>query len=126
VVGVVVAMAAKLPAMPFVDVTELAAVQRLPGWSAQVFHSESMTFAWYDVAPDAVPLHEHRHPQEEVWNVVSGRLAVTVEGSERVIGPGEVAIVPAGAPHSARPAGPCRAIVVDHPTRPDAGRVHRD
>jgi len=55
-----------------------------------------MTFAWYDVAPDAAPLHEHRHPQEEVWNVVSGRLAVTVEGSERVLGPGEVAIVPRG------------------------------
>src|SRR2546430_11152406 len=86
--------------MPFVDSTELSTWERLPGWTSRVFHSDSMTFAYYEIAADAVPLHEHHHPQEEVWNVIEGKLAVTIDGLEQVAGPGCAAVVPPDKPHS--------------------------
>lgn len=117
--------------MPFVDPYDLATVERLPGWFGRFFHSESMTFGYWEIAADAVPLHEHHHPEEEVWNLVEGRMALTVAGVEQVLEPGTAAIVPANAPHSARVLEACRAIVVDHPPRPDVagntkGQVVRD
>jgi quercetin dioxygenase-like cupin family protein len=44
----------------------------------------------------------HRHPWEEVYVVLSGRLEVTVGGSTQILGPGGAAHVPARAVHSYR------------------------
>jgi quercetin dioxygenase-like cupin family protein len=85
-----------------------------------------MTFAHYDVAADAVALHEHRHPQEEVWQVVEGEIAFSIDGEKRVLGPGDAAVIPANTPHSARVLTAARAVVVDHPVRPGLpGHGHR-
>ena len=111
--------------MPFVNPNDLPTVKRLPGWFGRFFHSESMTFGYWEVAADAVPLHEHHHPEEEVWHLVDGRMAITVSGVEQVLEPGSAAIVPADAPHSARVLSACRAIVVDHPVRPEAAGKHQ-
>jgi quercetin dioxygenase-like cupin family protein len=62
------------------------------------------------------------HPQEEVWNVIEGKLAVTIDGVEHIATPGCAAIVPPDTPHSARALSACRAIVVDYPTRGETGR----
>src|SRR5262249_35072985 len=89
----------------------------LPGWTGRFFHSENMTFGLWDVAADAADLHEHRHPQEEVWNVVEGEIVLVVGGEERQLGPGTAAVIPPGTPHSARVLGACRAVVADFPVR---------
>jgi mannose-6-phosphate isomerase-like protein (cupin superfamily) len=89
----------------------------LPGWSGRVFHSAAMTFAQWEIAADAAELHEHRHEPEEVWNVIDGELVIVLDGRELRLGAGEAAIVPPNAPHAAKPVGPCRALVVDHPAR---------
>lgn len=62
----------------------------LPGWSGRFFHTGAMTFAHYELSADATPLHEHRHEQEEVWNVVSGEVELTIAGESTVLGPGAV------------------------------------
>src|SRR5262249_62117263 len=95
----------------------------VPGGNGRVFHSENMTFAYYAVDAEAEPIHEHHHPYEEVWNVVEGQLAITIEGREHVLGPGCAGVVPANTPHSTRTLGPSRAIVVDHPIRDRVGAV---
>src|SRR5262249_24572134 len=87
--------AVTLPHMPYVDPAHLPAREPLAGWRGRFFHSDHMTFAYYEIDADAVPIHEHRHPQEEVWNVVAGRLAITIAGEERVVGAGCAAVVPA-------------------------------
>jgi len=89
----------------------------LPGWSGRFFHSENMTFGHWDIAEGAAELHEHDHPQEEVWNVVEGAVVLVVDGQERPLGPGDAAVIPSGTRHSAKPLGACRAIIVDHPVR---------
>ena len=76
-----------------------------------------MTFAYWDIAADAQPLHEHHHDQEEVWHIVEGELTIAIDGVEQVVRPGCAAIVPPNTRHSARPLSACRAIVVDYPLR---------
>jgi mannose-6-phosphate isomerase-like protein (cupin superfamily) len=109
--------------VPIVDPNDLAAMDRLPGWSGRVFHSDSMTFAYWDITADAAPLHEHHHPNEEVWHVVEGEIVLVIDGVEHRVPAGCAAIVPPDTPHAALVRGPCRAIVADHPSRPEFGGV---
>jgi quercetin dioxygenase-like cupin family protein len=104
--------------MPIVDTTRLKTVERLPGWRGRYFHSPSMTFAHYDFTGGA-SIHEHFHPQEEVWEVIEGEIELTIDGVSQAVKPGLVAIVPAGVRHSARALTDGRAIIVDYPLRPD-------
>ncbi len=91
--------------------------QPLPGWSGRFLHSATMTFAHYDLAADAAPLHEHQHEQEEVWHVIDGDIALTIGGVEQVLHGGDVAVVPPDTPHSVRPLTACRVVIADHPRR---------
>jgi quercetin dioxygenase-like cupin family protein len=104
--------------MPFVDISNLRVVERLPGWHGRYFHSPSMTFAHYDFTRGA-SIHEHFHPQEEVYEVIEGELEVTIDGVAQIARAGVVAIVPAGAHHSVKALTDGRVIIVDHPLRRD-------
>ena len=85
--------------MAFVDISSLRVIERLPGWQGRYFHSPSMTFAHYDFVCGA-SIHEHSHPQEEVYEVIEGELEVTIDGVAQIARPGLVAIVPSGVRHS--------------------------
>jgi quercetin dioxygenase-like cupin family protein len=102
--------------MPFVDVSKLKVTERLPGWYGRYFHSASMTFAHYDFKRDA-SIHEHFHPQEEVYEVIEGELELTIDGTAEVARPGFVAIVPGNARHSVKALTDGRAIIIDYPLR---------
>jgi quercetin dioxygenase-like cupin family protein len=102
--------------MPFIDVSHLTVIERLPGWHGRYFHSASMTFAHYDFARGA-SIHEHFHPQEEVYEVIDGELEVTIDGVSQVARPGVVAVVPSNARHSVKALSDGRAIIVDFPRR---------
>ena len=102
--------------MPFLDTNDIEPYERRPGWIGRTFHSPSMTFAHWEFTAGA-DIHEHGHPQEEVWQVIEGQLEVTVGGETQVAGPGMVAIVPANVAHSVRALTDGKAIVVDWPIR---------
>ena len=106
--------------MPIVDVNSLRVIERLPGWHGRYFHSQNMTFAHYDFVRGA-SIHEHFHPQEEVYEVIEGELEITIDGVKQIARPGVVAIVPSGARHSVQALNDGRAIIVDHPVRPEFG-----
>lgn len=106
--------------MPFVDTGGLKVSERLSGWKGRYFHTANLTFAHYEFAPGAA-IHEHFHPEEEVYEVIEGELEVTIDGKSQIAKPGLVAIVPANARHSVRAITGGRLIVVDHPARPDFG-----
>jgi mannose-6-phosphate isomerase-like protein (cupin superfamily) len=103
--------------VPFVDPSAMVQGAPLPGWSGRFFHSDKMTFAYWDIAAGAQDLHEHHHPQEEVWHVIEGAVLLKVGGEEQRVGAGAAAVVPSNAPHAVRVLGSCRAIVVDCPVR---------
>ncbi|MGD0402928.1 MAG: cupin domain-containing protein [Candidatus Acidiferrales bacterium] len=102
--------------MPLIDTNTLNVVERLPGWYGRYFHSASMTFAHYDFKRGA-SIHEHFHPQEEVYEVIDGQLEITIDGVPHIASPGVVAIVPANAPHSIKALTDGRAIIIDYPLR---------
>ena len=102
--------------MPFVDVSKLKVTERLPGWYGRYFHSSSMTFAHYDFKRGA-SIHEHFHPEEEVYEVIEGELELTIDGVAEAVRPGLVAIVPSNTRHSVRALSDGRAIIVDFPAR---------
>ena len=104
--------------MPLVNINSLRVVERLPGWRGRYFHSPSMTFAHYDFVRGA-SIHEHFHPQEEVYEVLEGELELTIDGVTHIARPGLVAIVPANARHSVKALSDGRAIIVDYPARPE-------
>jgi quercetin dioxygenase-like cupin family protein len=104
--------------MPFIDISSLAVVERLPGWRGRYFHSPSMTFAHYDFKRGST-IHEHFHPQEEVYEVIEGELELTIDGLAEVARPGMVAIVQANVRHSVKAITDGQAIIVDYPLRPE-------
>ena len=61
--------------MPFLDTNSLPVIERLPGWHGRYFHSQNMTFAHYDFTRGS-SIHEHFHPEEEVYEVIEGELEV--------------------------------------------------
>ncbi|HUB83001.1 MAG TPA: cupin domain-containing protein [Bryobacteraceae bacterium] len=106
--------------MPFVDTGGLRVIERLPGWHGRYFHSATMTFAHYDFIRGAC-IHEHHHPEEEVYEVIEGELEITIDGIAQIARPGLVAIVPQNARHSVKALTDGRAIIVDHPPRREFG-----
>ena len=103
--------------MPFVDTRDLPVKEPLPGWKGRFFH--------YDVTAGAAS-HEHDHPNEEVWHVLAGELAVTVAGVTTSAGPGGVVLVPPNTRHAVRAVADARVIVVDHPRRAAIGGATTD
>jgi quercetin dioxygenase-like cupin family protein len=106
--------------MPFVDTSNLDVIERLPGWRGRYFHSPNMTFAHYDFVQGA-SIHEHFHPQEEVYEVTEGELEITIDGVSRIARAGIVAIVPSNVRHSVKALTDGQAIIVDYPLRRDFG-----
>jgi quercetin dioxygenase-like cupin family protein len=98
--------------------TDLETRQIMPGFVGRFIHSERMTFALWEFTEGAVlPLHSH--PHEQVIHVLDGRLSITVGGVEHRLGPGEVLVVPADAPHEGVMLTDARVLDVFAPVRED-------
>jgi quercetin dioxygenase-like cupin family protein len=106
--------------MAFIDTRKLTEREPKPGWHGRYFGSESMTFAYYAIDGGA-PLHEHSHANEEVWNVLSGELEITIAGDTFRAGAGSAAVVPPNTAHSVRALTASTVIVVDEGQRDDIG-----
>jgi quercetin dioxygenase-like cupin family protein len=102
--------------MTFIDTRTLPPIERLPGWRGRYFDSPSMSFAHYEFDAGA-SIHDHFHPQEEVYEVIEGELEITIGGVTQRAGPGVVAIVPANTPHAVKAISAGRVIIVDYPLR---------
>ncbi len=104
--------------MPFVKLDEIEIRELIPGFQVRFVHSGSMTFAHWRIQAGAV-LPEHSHPHEQVCNVIHGDFELTIDGEVRVLGPGDVGIIPSHAVHSGRAVTRCQVIDVFHPIRED-------
>jgi quercetin dioxygenase-like cupin family protein len=88
--------------MASVEIESLKVNERLPGWRGRYFQTANMTFAHYDFSSGST-IHEHFHPEEEVYEVIEGELEVTIDGVSLIAKPGCVAIAPINVPHSLDP-----------------------
>ena len=102
--------------MPFIDTGQLSPKHPLPGWEGRFFHSDQMTFAYYEIEPQS-SLHAHHHANEEVWHIIEGELELTLGQEMAVLRAGQAAVIPPDVEHSVSTTQHCRVIVVDHPRR---------
>jgi hypothetical protein len=68
--------------LTIIRIDDLREIERLPGWHGRYFHTEHMTVAHYRFARGA-SIHEHFHPQEEVYQVLEGELEITIDGCRK-------------------------------------------
>lgn len=101
----------------FIDTSSLKTLEPLEGWKGKFFHTDEMSIMHYSVTAGALPIPNHHHPNEEVWNILEGTFEVTIDGDTKVVGPGDVAVVPKHATHSLVALETGRAIVVNYPHR---------
>lgn len=102
----------------FVDVAaDIPVVELIDGLELRPVVGRDLMVSYVNFAPHSVaPVHSH--VEEQIICVLEGRLAVTVGDEERILGPGEVAVVPPFVPHGARSLDePCFEIDVFHPPR---------
>ncbi len=104
--------------MAFLNLDAVESRNLIPGFQVRFVHSDTMTFAHWDIEPGA-ELPEHAHPHEQVCNVISGEFELTIDGVSQVLAAGGVGIIPSNAVHSGKALSRCHVIDVFHPIRED-------
>ncbi len=87
--------------MYFYDPSERESKEIATGINVRTFWGDKMMLSVVDLAPNA-SLPEHSHPHEQVGTVIAGRVEFTVAGESRMLGPGNLFVIPGDVPHSAR------------------------
>ena len=84
----------------------------------QVIHGSSITIARIGIARGgAVPTHSHIN--EQVLNMITGRLKVILDGVEMVLHGGQTLVIPPNVPHSVEALEETVAVDVFSPARED-------
>ncbi|MDX1941413.1 MAG: cupin domain-containing protein [Saprospiraceae bacterium] len=103
---------------PFIQLSDIPDKEILPGFHFKMIHTDGVTVAHVRIDKGGV-LPEHHHIHEQVTNVISGELEMTIGGETHVCKAGECAAIPPSMPHSARALSDCYVIDVFRPTRDD-------
>ena len=100
-------------------IKELPAKEIAPGVTLRSAYLEKVMATFVDFEEGAV-VPPHSHPHEQISIVISGQLLFVVDGEERLVGAGEVVLVPSAAEHSAKAIdGPVLAYDSWSPVRED-------
>ena len=109
----------------FGHLSEIVPHQLFAGVLARAVWSESITYAYVELEPDAfVP--EHGHVNEQVGVLLTGSLQFRIGDEERELGPGATWSIPAHVPHEVK-TGPEGATLIEvfSPVRADWGQLER-
>jgi quercetin dioxygenase-like cupin family protein len=106
--------------MPFFNWTEMDRSVISPQYSTAegpTIRGAQIEVGCYRFAP-GTGSKPHQHPEEQVINVLTGRFRVRIGNEERILGPGEAALVPPNVEHEAKAVDieveiiSCKSIVV--------------
>lgn len=100
------------------DWSGITAEQLNPLVSRKCIHTDRMTIARLYLKAGAV-VPEHRHENEQVSTVVSGRLTFKLDGREIVVSAGESLQIPSNVPHSVVAEEDSEALDLFAPCRED-------
>jgi quercetin dioxygenase-like cupin family protein len=104
--------------MALVSLEALPEREIFPGFRARLVHSDRTSQSWVE-ADAGASFPEHRHPHEQVVNVLLGELELVVGGTRHRLTPGQVFVIPPDVPHSGRAVTACRVLDVFAPVRED-------
>jgi quercetin dioxygenase-like cupin family protein len=100
------------------EINNLPVRDIIAGFHARFIHTESMTLAFVEIDAGSI-LPEHAHFHEQCTRVIKGELALTIDGETHIYTQGQVAVIPAHVPHSARALTACTVMDVFSPVRED-------
>jgi quercetin dioxygenase-like cupin family protein len=89
-----------------------------PGHHGRFIHSEHTTHVYWEIEAGA-KLPEHRHPHEQIVNMLEGTYELVVDGEPHVLEAGDVLVIPGGAVHGGGARTDCRILDVFSPVRED-------
>ena len=92
--------------------------QLSPTIGRQMLHTESMTVARIILAKGAL-VPRHQHPNEQITNVLEGRLRFALGDREQIVGAGAAVLIPANLPHEVEALEDSIALDVFSPVRED-------
>jgi quercetin dioxygenase-like cupin family protein len=98
--------------------TDLPVEQMNSRVTRQVIHSSRLTIARIGLAAGGT-VPTHAHPNEQVMNIISGRLKVILDGTTTVLHAGQTLVIPPDAPHSVEALEDTVAVDVFSPARED-------
>ena len=104
--------------MPFVVIPQLKENEVVPGFRGKFIHTEKMTVAYWTITAGSV-LPEHKHPHEQIVNLISGEVEFTLDGETRKITPDTSVVIPSNVIHSGKALTDCYIIDIFHPVRED-------
>lgn len=88
--------------MPIGKYDELVVTKIREGAERRLGHTDNLMIVvvdFYD-GPKGQPDPPHSHPHEQVSYVAEGEVLVIIDGQQTRLGPGDIFLVPPGAPHS--------------------------
>ncbi|HEY3836284.1 MAG TPA: cupin domain-containing protein [Bryobacteraceae bacterium] len=97
---------------------EIPVEQMNAATTRQVIHAQNLTIARIGIAKGGI-VPTHAHVNEQVLNMVSGRLKVILDGKEIVLDGGSTLVIPPNVPHSVEALEAVVAVDVFSPRRED-------
>lgn len=104
--------------MGFIELKDLEKRELLPGFEVKFVHTDSMTFAFWEIKKGS-ELPEHSHIHEQVAQVVEGKFELTIENETQIVTPGTIAVIPSNKRHSGKAITDCKIVDVFNPVRQD-------
>ncbi len=101
-----------------VSVKDVSGVELCPGFTARMVHTKHASYSYVKVKAGAT-IALHHHPEEQVLNLISGEMDVTVGDLTTRCTAGDVVVIPGHAPHSVTAQTDCLALDVFTPARLD-------
>lgn len=97
---------------------DLPLEQMNPLVTRQVIHGDHITIARIGLGKGGA-VATHAHSNEQLLNMISGRLKVILDGVETVLTGGQTLVIPPNVPHSVEALEDCIAVDVFSPRRDD-------
>lgn len=100
------------------ELKKLAPRQTVPGFTGRFLHSDTMTFAYWEISKGAVS-PEHAHVHEQAAYLLEGEFELVVNGVPHHMTPGTIVVIPSNIRHSGRAIADCKLLDVFNPVRED-------
>jgi quercetin dioxygenase-like cupin family protein len=101
----------------FNDLENREAKQIFPGVQIRTFWGDKILLAVVDLDANTV-VPSHSHPHEQAGTLLSGKMALTVDGETRWLEPGDTYIIPGDVAHGASTGDiPARVLDIFAPVR---------
>ena len=102
----------------FTNKEDIPMQEILPGIEGRMIHMEHMTIGHFILRAGAL-LPTHHHPHEQVTNIISGEMKMTVGEETKLCKAGDIVKIPSNVPHSAEVISECVVIDAFQPARDD-------